>query len=983
MKNQIRASRLDLKCITTVLLLPILAGFAQQPPLLQIAVSTSLTGGTPVPITQPNSGVFVVGFEGFTNGRKLFGHEYAQVIGLRSRGSNAGLAVFDSTVGGPNDDGSDAALIVDTGNLLILQNDLSPGFALEGIYKNPTPDPNGGRVSIDFSSRMYPASIDLVALNQPAGYLTVSLVDSEERLRTYFVPGGFTGGFGAQSPPSFMRLDLSTLDPQMGANATATASEDAGFDANSVLEIQLTTNETVAFDRLEFRTGSFEDCDYPQRAYSAPSTSNPAVADLDNDGTLDMVTSTSEVFQSVLQDLVQVRLNPGDGKFDVPSLYPSGAKPVDIAIGDLTGNGSPDIIVANKELPIFTPTDGGISILANRGDGSFDPRIEQSLPGQMQTVVLRDFDGDGDLDVCVGNQSTFFFPALNPTRVLTLINGGTGQFTKLFTSIINTGSAGPIASADLDGDGLPEVVRSNESEQSLKLLFNKGNGDFNPAVNFAALGGIGAYDIADVDLDGDNEILFASSAIWVYNNNGGGVFSFPLPNGELRSVESMGATDWDSDGYVDVVVGKNAGMALFRNNKQGGFVQSRRYELPHEPSGLAFADIDDDSDIDFIVLADTGNDQVVQTWFNRGDGRFKTRIEYPGFQATEDLLIEDLNGDANLDVVAADSAGDQIAVYAGNGTGALEPPTIYPVEQSPVALISADLNGDGAVDLAAACSHGDAVSVLLNQGDGTYAQQVAYSTTFSSTQDIDTPEDMTAGDWNNDGFIDLAVGNDFGSSVQQHLLTMTNNGDGTFADAVRLDLLSFITSVTNADFDQDGDQDLAVVVGIKGFSPSKRRVSIQLGDGMGNFTTADEVIASRDVDKLRVADWNGDGLLDLVASQRVVLSMGPTFGVILNQGGADFELGDEFIIEEASAFEIADLDSDGNHEILVTSFTTRNLLSIHEQQIGPVLSTPNRFATGGTISAIATGDLNNDGRPDLVSAGFGFSDLVILLMECD
>jgi len=176
---------------------------------------------------------------------------------LSSSGAHLGPAVFDSTPGGPNDPSPDRAqdrdLLVDLGNHLILQNAQVPTQTVPGIFDHPNDDHAGGLLTFAFDTRAEALSLDLIDIDLSApGGASVALFDELDRSRLYTVSPGFTEDLLDDGPPAWRTLDLTSLDPQPGFTASASAVESAGFDPTQVVRIEVTLQGSGAVDNLKF-----------------------------------------------------------------------------------------------------------------------------------------------------------------------------------------------------------------------------------------------------------------------------------------------------------------------------------------------------------------------------------------------------------------------------------------------------------------------------------------------------------------------------------------------------------------------------------------------------------------------------------------------------------------------------------------------------------------------------------------------------------
>jgi len=220
----------------------------------------------------------------------------------------------------------------------------------------------------------------------------------------------------------------------------------------------------------------------------------------------------------------------------------------------------------------------------------------------------------------------------------------------------------------------------------------------------------------------------------------------------------------------------------------------------------------------------------------------------------------DLNGDGAPDVAWArnDFFNNQMNVQLNLGDGTLGPSVGYPAQSQSNDIAAGDLDGDGDSDLVV-ISQGDnlanhIIDLYFNNGQGSFTHQTASGGTG--------PRKLALADLDNDGDLDLAMTNYWASS--NDISVLKNNGNGTFTPETRYVVGSQPSGITAADLDGDGDRDLAVVRR-EGMT---LKVHLLLNDGNGGFSLAatltlnvfatDPVIAS--------ADWDGDGDRDLAVA---------------------------------------------------------------------------------------------------------------------
>jgi hypothetical protein len=189
---------------------------------------------------------------------------------------------------------------------------------------------------------------------------------------------------------------------------------------------------------------------------------------------------------------------------------------------------------------------------------------------------------------------------------------------------------------------------------------------------------------------------------------------------------------------------------------------------------------------------------------NQGAGRFRANVDYRTGREPYSVAIGDLNGDAKLDLVAANAGPDEdpgktVSVLLNRGDGSFLSERKFRTGYGPGSVAIGDLNGDGKPDLATADTRAHAVSVLTNTGEGTFRTRKDY------WRGGHAPISIAIGDLNGDGRLDLATGNE-----RMHTLSaLVNRGHAGFRD--RVDYLpgpSAPVSAAIGDLNGDGKPDL-------------------------------------------------------------------------------------------------------------------------------------------------------------------------------
>jgi len=297
-------------------------------------------------------------------------------------------------------------------------------------------------------------------------------------------------------------------------------------------------------------------------------------------------------------------------------------------------------------------------------------------------------------------------------------------------------------------------------------------------------------------------------------------------------------------------------------------------------------------------------------------------------------------------------------------------PTFYAVGMEPQVVIAADFNNDGILDLATADFASLDVSILLGKGDGTFHKAHQFSTTLG-------PSALAVGDFNGDGKLDIAV-TEYGLNAAQ-LAIFLGKGDGSFVAGPVYTSVSQPYGITIADFNGDGYLDLAVA------NNGSNTVGVMFGNGDGTFQKPHAYYAPLP-ERVLAADLNGDCHPDLAVlaycGRNIKACRSGALEVLINKGHGTFNKPMYFSVKGVGPDGIAaaDLSHDGKIDFVVANnnfqqaSTVSVLLGKGNGTFKPVVN----YAVGGGPAGIAITDFNGDGKLDIAVANTGSATVSLL-----
>ncbi|GJM36014.1 MAG: hypothetical protein DHS20C18_50150 [Saprospiraceae bacterium] len=659
------------------------------------------------------------------------------------------------------------------------------------------------------------------------------------------------------------------------------------------------------------------------------------MADIDNDGLMDYVISTdNSPGSSIDAELIWIQ-RQGNGNY-IKWTIDTGARFLTTRVGDLNGDGLPDIVVARPN----TTTDGTIKIFINNGNFFFTTN-EIEVPGVRHPIDIGDLDGDGDIDIVVGGIGG----SSNNTGSRTLINDGNGQFSFgtflacLNDNVFDCGSWESIKIADLNGDGAPDILGVSSNGLGPGLYFLDGANGYDQTYLDHGLGDtyvVGDFVVADIDGNGLNDIVAQSeleAVVYVLYQTQNLVFErqpidLDWHIGGSNGNANMTIGDWDDDGDLDIIFPEqsnldkdlswfeNIGGTLYKHNILGLI---KGVQIPK------FGDFDNDGDLDIFATASENilPENEVILLENNGNNQYTYWRLHDDMHYAFDIELSEIDGDGDIDAfVTARDANDLVWLRNDGFPANWIADTIDANTNQPLGIIAGDIDLDNDNDVAL-CSFGDG-KVFWYQNDG------------------------------------------FGHFTKMII-------DANLPGCLELEM---------HDLDNDNDMDFVVISEEEGLA-----VSLQINNGNNTFTRQVISAGKRPTD-IEIGDWNDDGLVDVIVSfYSNTISSGTDVLFLQNNGNMVFEAFPIVEMQErATALKLIDIDGDTDLDLIVgidvLTGSAPSIIAVINEQGAPPSIMPLADYTTRRITGIEAGDLDLDGIIEIVFADNFKDNLLLLSNKC-
>ena len=750
-------------------------------------------------------------------------------------------------------------------------------------------------------------------------------------------------------------------------------------------------------------------------------SSNVAISDVDGDGKPDFVvvnrnSNTISVFRNT-----SASGSITAGSFAAKVDFMTGTNPNNIVIGDVDGDGKPDLVVANwnsNTISIFRNTSASGSITAS----SFASRVDFTLGMNLNSfsVAISDIDGDGKPDLVVANDSSNTVSVLRNTSTPGSITASSFASTVDFTTGMNPMS---VAIGDVDGDSKPDVVVTNSGSNTISVFRNTSVSGSITASSFASkvdfTTGEGPNNVAIGDLDGDGKpdlvVTNPASTVSVFRNTstpGSITASSFAPKVDLTGAnpQSVAIGDVDGNGKPDLVVANlwHNVVSVFRNTSASGsitvgsFTSNVDFTTGTGPNNVAIGDLDGDGKPDLVVInsysnnvsilrntigtlaapknlfASAGNAQVTLKWNKNTESDFVRYRIYGSTKSPASTLIDSTSGGANDTTRTIGGLANLTTYYfrvtAVNNSG-LESGFSNEVSATPLGIptVTSFTPTSGPI--------GTTVTITGTNFDPTAANNIVYfgavqaTVTSASTTSLNVivPAGATYQP------ITVTVNGLTGYSRLPFIVTFAGGGaitSSSFSMNVDFTTGSNPRSVAIGDLDGDGKPDLAVA------NYASDTVSVLRNTGtIGSVSFAAKVDFTTDSTPSSVAigDLDGDGKPDLAVANYYsntvsVFRNTGTIGSVSFASKVDYTTG-----YNPCSVVIGDVDGDGKPDLAVAVFAGDNTVSVFRNTgtSGSIsfAAKVDLTAGSGNPNSVAIGDVDGDWKPDLALVDYG-SDIV-------
>jgi sugar lactone lactonase YvrE len=758
------------------------------------------------------------------------------------------------------------------------------------------------------------------------------------------------------------------------------------FNGDGIPDLAIYNNPVVVY--LGNADGSYTEAPVPPAP--GPESGPMVIADFNGDGIQDLAVA---IYAS--SDIL-ILLGKGDGTFtgSTASLPGSLAELAQLATSDFNGDGIPDLAAVDSY-------SSSLIILLGNGDGTFSAAATNpTLSGSPTSMAIGDFNGDGKPDLAVADGGD---------SVSILLGNGDGTFLTAGNTVHTGASNSPIAAADFNGDGKLDLAAvaggPGGSSESVIMLAGNGDGTFNSSSSSQspASSGVTSIQVADFNQDGAADVVITDQN---YNasvllNDGGGTFSksYLVAAGSSDYNLAAGVGDLNRDGYPDIAASgyNQGGVSLFLT----------------EPTETATAAVN-------VSLAGVGQHLVAASYSGNSNYNSSTSGTLPlwGVQPTTATSLNLTSGGASVTSVVPGTVVTLTATVTAGGS-AVTAGQVNFCDAS--ASLCSDIHLLGTVALT-----GGTAAFKFVPGAGTPSYRAVFVENEYGLSSTSNTVALTVGPAPKPVYTSTISIADSGSPAD-YSLTATVQGSGGPAPPTGnvsfLDTSSGNSSLATAslgpsiagvgwqmietpalnnapdaqatgDFNGDGIPDLALISSSNQYGDAPYTVAIFIGKGDGTFTAGPTTQATGvQLDPVMISgDFNGDGKTDLVILNSQYYSASTVIS-LLGNGDGTFGAAQTSLVYDPGpvggdyvdgSLVVSDFNGDGKADLAVAGEgVIGGVTIVLGNGDGTFTATAANLEPDLVYNAIATGDFNGDGIPDLVGQSSESSDAMVFLGKGD
>lgn len=573
-------------------------------------------------------------------------------------------------------------------------------------------------------------------------------------------------------------------------------------------------------------------------------------------------------------------------------------------------------------------------------------------------IASADFDRDGWPDVAHANTGR---------NTVTILLNGRGALASTYDLPVG---AGPfdLTTGDYNRDGIPDLAVANADGHSISILLGRAAGGFTRADIPAPSQNPRGITTADVNNDAKPDLIYTGYAqrlVQVLVGTGTGVFTRGASYiSAVSNPQGLDTADFNRDGFLDIAVAyaSSGGMRILYGNGGASFY-GRTIASGTYLNVVAAGDFDADGWPD--VAAASTSSSTVGVYRGGASGLLHAATYHTG-ASPRGLVASDVNGDGALDLVTANRAASTVSVLQGDRAhpGGFLPHLEVGAGTGSRDAVAADFDADGRLDLATGNEYMAGVTVLTNTTLFTRAAYAFRHVDIPLSEAMSSAQDAWSADFNRDGRLDLAT---IGATDDAVTVLLTG------AAAVVLPAPGRVLRLAAGDFNADGKADVLHVS-----TGDQVAIGVYLGDGRGGFGPSTETPLPWAYGNhwLAIGDLNRDGRPDIVGVDFELAVGGYVLGVMIGRGDGTFAPGSRMPLpDQPEDLTLADTTRDGILDVVLTlsGYGRGVMASVNVWPgdgaggLGPAPQTVVLADVFGVDTAL--GDLNHDGYLDIVVTG--------------